>query len=509
MRRFRWLALMLAVLVLWAPLRAQEPGDNLPPLNLPPLPGEEGPGEDLNLPDPNEERPDIPPPPPPLPIPEGPAVVKPNIPVSGNRFFKLMYGDDLVGYSTFQVSSTMKLGGEEFVILQSQGEMKLGFGAVVPSTFYSKLALDRTDLRPSYYKCMQKSGGNSFEVECVYSDTMVAQTNRTGDAKSVHFHNYDGRPPALLFNNLWGHIDTFPEHYWLLVRSAVNGGTLDAYDPILRGGGKLVVYEPKSETVDWNGAKLNTKVYPVSDLKGTLLARVRVKADDLELLEVDEVGSGLRMVRTDSNVVAKADKVKGVDLLSHRVVPSNVVFSDPERLTSLEADVEISLRGGQFADHRIPGYRQYFTGELREGYMKGRVVVRSVPRQGGYTTKFPLKGPLTPEIEAYTKPGPGVESEFPALVLKARELTWKSGTTFEAARRLMNFTSQVEEGVSLPSARYALESGVGNPESKALLLIAMARAAGLPARRVGGLLFRDGPFVPHHWADVWLGESET
>lgn len=509
------LALMLS---LTGPVLAQDqpaqekpvPVDQLPPLNLPPMPGEEDVDEDEPLPTGEDgEVVEIPPPPPPLPLPEGPAVVKPNLP-EGYRFFKLVYDGKLVGYSSFNVTGSMGLAGESFTILESQGKIKLGVGGVDTSTFFGKLMLDRKNLRPSYYKCMQKSDGAAYQVECVYSDTMVAQTNRAGDVKNVHFFNYDEtqQAPYLLFNNLWGHLDTFPEHYWLLVRSAVNGGVLQAYDPILRGGGDLVVYEPTVETVEWNGSKVKTRLYPVSDMLGTLLARVRVRDSDLELLEVIEVGRGMRMVRSNPDIVSKVDQAKGLDLLPMRVQESNVLFNDPEKLTSLEAEIEMSLRGGQFADHRIPGYRQYFTGELREGYMKGRVNVRTVPREIAYSTKFPLQATVPEEAVQHTRPGPGVESEFPALQIKARELTWKSENTFEAARRLMNFVSQVEEGVSLPSARYALEAGVGNPESKALLLVAMARAVGLPARRVGGLLFREGAFVPHHWAEIWLGPGE-
>ncbi|MHB2019474.1 MAG: transglutaminase-like domain-containing protein, partial [Candidatus Xenobia bacterium] len=44
-------------------------------------------------------------------------------------------------------------------------------------------------------------------------------------------------------------------------------------------------------------------------------------------------------------------------------------------------------------------------------------------------------------------------------------------------------------------------------EAKALLATALCRAAGLPARPVGGLLFVQGNFVPHHWYEVYLGSN--
>ena len=478
------------------------PPDQLPPLNLPDLPG-----SDRDGPKPGNQ-PDIPAPPPPLPMPTGPAVVKAGIQPTGERHFKIFYDGQWIGWSKYRVTGEMNLGQTDAVIISSLGEIRVGFGGIVPAQFESRLMIDRTSLRPNYFKCVQAAGGGSFEVECIYSESMVAQTNRTGDSRTVHFQDFTDKPPQLLFNNLWGHIDTFPEHYWIMVRSAVNGGIVPSYDPILRGGGDVIVYAPKNEDYNLDGRVVKAKMYTVSDLKGTTLARVRVAAESFELLEVEEVGSGLKMVRTDASIEKRLSQLKGVDLAASRIVPSNVVFPDPEQLTALEAEVDIHLRGGQLADHRIAGYRQYFTGELAEGIMKGKVFVRSVPREVPFDSPYPLeKKHVDPELLPLLLPGPGLEVEYPPLATKAREIAWKSPNSFEAAKRLNSFVTDIEEGVSLPSARYALESGVGNPESKALLLVAMARAVGLPARKISGVAFRDGDFVPHHWVEIWLSKE--
>lgn len=508
------LAWLLAIFVLGAPVLGQEkeqpqqppkqpvPVDQLPPLNL----GEDEP-EVLEDDGPGPAPKDIPKAPEPLPVPEGPAEVRADIQPTGERYFKVYYDGETVGWSRYRVTGFMKLGEADSVILESAGELRLGFGDAEPQRFASRLMLDRTTLRPGYYKCVQSLQEGDMVVECVYSKSMVAQTNTTGDSRRSHFHNFEAQPPQLVFNNLWGHIDTFPEHYWLMVRSAVKGGVVESYDPILRGGGKVVVFAPEEGEFEFGGRKIKSKVYPISDLKGVLLARVTVATDSFELLQVEEVGSGLKMVKSDPGIVGRLKTLQSLDLSKYRIVPSNVVFNDPEQLTALEAEVEIGLRGGQLADHRIAGYRQYFTGELQEGRMKGRVFVRSVPREVPFDTPFPLDGKLPDELTEFTKAGPGIEMEFPPLATKAREITWKSPSTFEAAKRLNGYVYDVEEGVSLPSARFALETGIGNAESKALLLVAMSRAVGLPARKISGVAFREGNFVPHHWTEIWLGRS--
>ena len=179
------------------------PVKDLPPLNLPEV------RNDRDLPQ-AEPRPDIPAPPPPRPEPKGPAVVKAGIQPTGTRYFKLFYDGQPIGWSSYRVTGHMKLGETDAVILNSDGELRVGFDQIVPSTFQSRLMLDRQTLRPAYYKCIQGSGGGEFEVECVYSDSMVAQTNRTGDNRAVHFHNFEGPAPQLVFNNLWGHLPPPP-----------------------------------------------------------------------------------------------------------------------------------------------------------------------------------------------------------------------------------------------------------------------------------------------------------
>jgi hypothetical protein len=492
---------------------AEPPRKELPPLKLPEIPGEvidEGEPEEKD-PETNWDKPaPAATPPAPLPLPTNPAEVDSRLKPNQQYWFRLEYDGKLVGFSRFQVAGRMSLANESSWILNSQSRLKLGVGSKDDSTFQSKLMVDTKSLAPTYFMAQQVAGGGNFEVLCLYSKTMVAQTNKAGSQQQQHFHSYDGEVPKLLFNNLWGHLDTFPEHYWLLVRSAIKGGVIKAYDPILRGGGQLVVYAPKAEKWKFDKAEVATLVFPVSDMGGTLLARVRLDAKSLELLEVDEVGTGLVMKRASNQVVAEVEKVKPLDLLPRRTATSNVIFPEPEKLTALEAEVDLSLRGGNLVDHQIVGYRQYFTGDVHEGSMKGRVTVRTVPSDIPHKAKYPFRKEDQPpaEVAAYLKPGPGVESDWAPLQNKGLELTWKSESTFAAARKLMNFCTQIEEGVSLPSARYALESGVGNPESKALLMVALARAAGLPARTVGGLLYREGSFVPHHWAEVWLGAQE-
>jgi transglutaminase-like putative cysteine protease len=60
--------------------------------------------------------------------------------------------------------------------------------------------------------------------------------------------------------------------------------------------------------------------------------------------------------------------------------------------------------------------------------------------------------------------------------------------------------------VSLPTALEVLDSKRGDCNEHAVLFTALARAAGIPARVVAGVVYLDGAFYYHAWSEVWLGQ---
>jgi transglutaminase-like putative cysteine protease len=51
-----------------------------------------------------------------------------------------------------------------------------------------------------------------------------------------------------------------------------------------------------------------------------------------------------------------------------------------------------------------------------------------------------------------------------------------------------------------------LASHRGDCNEHTQLYVAIARAAGIPARAAAGLAYLDGKFYYHAWPEVWLGE---
>jgi transglutaminase-like putative cysteine protease len=63
--------------------------------------------------------------------------------------------------------------------------------------------------------------------------------------------------------------------------------------------------------------------------------------------------------------------------------------------------------------------------------------------------------------------------------------------------------------LSLPDAISTLENRVGDCNEHAVLLAALARAAGIPARIEAGLVYLKGRFYYHAWDLIYLGKWVT
>jgi transglutaminase-like putative cysteine protease len=122
-------------------------------------------------------------------------------------------------------------------------------------------------------------------------------------------------------------------------------------------------------------------------------------------------------------------------------------------------------------------------------------------------------GPADPGAAAYLAPEPFLESDAPEIIAEtALALKDVSGARARAERltRYVNALLDKKPTVSLPSAREVLRTKVGDCNEHTALYVAMARAAGIPARIAVGLVFVrgvQGAFYYHAWPEVYLDEG--
>lgn len=122
-------------------------------------------------------------------------------------------------------------------------------------------------------------------------------------------------------------------------------------------------------------------------------------------------------------------------------------------------------------------------------------------------------GPADPDTARYLAPEPLIESDAPEIVAEAdRAVRGVVGARARAERltRYVNALLDKKPTVSLPSALEVLRTKVGDCNEHTALYVAMARAAGIPARIAVGLVFvrgAQGAFYYHAWPEVYLDEG--
>jgi transglutaminase-like putative cysteine protease len=113
-------------------------------------------------------------------------------------------------------------------------------------------------------------------------------------------------------------------------------------------------------------------------------------------------------------------------------------------------------------------------------------------------------------VERALLPEPLIESDDPEIRREAkRAIKGASQPRLKAERLVRHVHALLEKKptISLPSAREVLRTRVGDCNEHASLYVALARAAGLPARLAVGLVHLLGAFYYHAWVEVFIEES--
>ena len=170
------------------------------------------------------------------------------------------------------------------------------------------------------------------------------------------------------------------------------------------------------------------------------------------------------------------------------------------RIRSAPADVgtlRVRLSGVSLAGLDLAGGAQRLRGDTLE-----------VHRQEVPAAAYRLPAADT-ALRPYLLPEPLIQSGDARIRAQARQLAGRERDPARVAERLTHWVyGHVEKRltVSVPSAVQVLEQRRGDCNEHTVLYVALARAAGLPARAAAGLVYLDGRFYYHAWPEVWLGD---
>ena len=245
----------------------------------------------------------------------------------------------------------------------------------------------------------------------------------------------------------------------------------------------------------------------------TTVVEGRETVDGIDTLRVVEEQQGLRAhVWLDGD--GRAVREEAMLGLVLRAEPHETALRDLDTDAPLEVTsaTRIPLHGGTIASPRAtaaltllvsgPAARQVPDDPPRQRMDAGvlHIVREPAPVPGASAAPPPEAGDLLPS--------PFIESDDPAIVARARAIAGEEEDPVRRAERILAWieTSMTPEpSATVPSAREVLRVLRGDCNEHAVLLTALARAAGVPARMVAGAVYQDGAFLYHAWNELWLG----
>jgi hypothetical protein len=203
----------------------------------------------------------------------------------------------------------------------------------------------------------------------------------------------------------------------------------------------------------------------------------------------EQGGLGFTLARESADVARSGVGDGGsVDVVATTRVPFDGTIGDPRALDRLV------LRVSGAAADRVPD------APPRQS-VRGRVV-RIVREDRAKPGPAPAD-----DLDRYRGPSPFVESDDAAIVTRARSIVGSETNPRRMVRRILDGVAthvEREPSLTIPSARDVLRVRRGDCNEHAVLVAALVRAAGVPARIVAGIAYADDGFYYHAWNEVWL-----
>lgn len=250
----------------------------------------------------------------------------------------------------------------------------------------------------------------------------------------------------------------------------------------------------------FEGAK--TKVYQIKTVTPELaLESVSYVTADGTTLE-DNIAGKIKM-RLEPEAIAK-DVSYSNDVIVSNAARIFTPIDNPRQRDS----VKLRLKGPLTQDHLFNDERQFIRPNGQDfDFVGHRIDIKSFrPAQ------LPV---VNPDVLQWTQPTTFVQSDHPDIVAKAKEIVGNEVDTLKIAEKLCRWVYDnvhTTYSARLTNALEVLQSLEGDCTEHSILFVALARAAGLPAREVAGLIYMDDTagtprgFYFHQWATVWVGK---
>jgi hypothetical protein len=269
--------------------------------------------------------------------------------------------------------------------------------------------------------------------------------------------------------------------------------TLSVFDPSTLGSQKMTLEVVGKEKI----AVMNKEVEAIR-IKGsaggnTLSFRVTDKGEVLR----EESPAGFVLLAE-----GRQEAIRGLssspDITDSSAVPFNMRLPDNTRY------LEVRLSGINLQDFDIDGGRQRLRGNILE------ITRENLKDEAGGRREKTGSG------SKYLRSTMFLQSTDPAVVAAAKKIVKDETDRIRAARLIWSWVYRnlrKEPSITVPLATEVLKSMKGDCNEHTVLYVALARAAGIPARIALGLVYENGSFYYHAWPEIyakkWIAVDPT
>ena len=271
---------------------------------------------------------------------------------------------------------------------------------------------------------------------------------------------------------------------------------IDMFDPLTMTSQPVKISIIGREEIDVDDASVTATKVKLTFKGATQFAWIGEGGDILR-----EKGLlGIRLEKTDrAEALADFSNDALGDLTRLASIPANRSLADSESLKTLSVDIG----GVETQGLHLDGGRQTLTGN--------RLTIR---KESLDNLAARIRAEDLEVLEKiFLEPSPLIESDHPRIrQLVSEILSDVDKDPLTQIRKLVAWVYRNIEKrpvVSVPDALSTLENRSGDCNEHAVLVAALARAAGVPARIETGLVYLDGRFYYHAWNTFYLGRWIT
>jgi hypothetical protein len=209
----------------------------------------------------------------------------------------------------------------------------------------------------------------------------------------------------------------------------------------------------------------------------------------------EESPAGLSILRQSSQEAKKLPSGgMSFDIVAQTAIPVTTPIAD----TQAKQTLRLRLSGVQLGNFQLTGGRQRLDSdrlEIRREELK-QVSVHTIPIKEA-------------RLQSDLQPTPFLQSDHPSIRALSAQILQGEANALRAAVKIKDWVYKEiakEATVSIPNALEVLRTKKGDCNEHTVLFNALARAAGIPAKTVVGVVYLRGAFYYHAWSEVWLGE---